>query len=210
MSVSTPATPGAVAARNTPSHLVTLTGDVNRTYRDMSRERMSAAVSVEGGLTAYADELVALYDSLTEAERKLGDKKQHTGAYVYRATFLATGDKAKASAAVKERLGIKAPTRYGYLAKLHFTFSFDFTDAEWPALVRAADSDKDFRKLLNRDETAAPDAPRVQRADLLAHLKRREAEAAAAKIKAEQEAAERAIAERKREAEAAEAKRLGR
>jgi len=211
MSVSTPATPsampGAAVVRNTPTHLVTLSGEVNRTYRDMTRERMSLAVSTEGGLTEYADELVAVFDSLTEAERKIGDAKQKTGAYVYRATFLATGDKAKASAAVKDRLGIKAPTRYGYLSKLHFTFGFDFTDTEWTALVKAADQDKDFRKLLNRDETAAPDAPRVQRKDLLDHLAMREAEAKAAKIKAEQEAAARAIAERKAAEEAAEAKR---
>ena len=199
--------PGAVpAVRNTPTNLVTLTGDVNRTYRDMSRERMSLAVAAENGLTEYADELVALYDNLTEAERKIGDAKQRTGAYVYRATFLATGDKAKASNAVKERLGIKAPTRYGYLSKLHFTFGFDFTDTEWTALVKAADQDKDFRKLLNRDETSAPDAPRVQRKDLLDHLAMREAEAKAAKIKAEQEAAARAIAERKAAEEAAAAK----
>jgi hypothetical protein len=188
-------TAGVVKVRNAPTNLVTLSGEVNRTYRDMSRERMSlAATGGSEAALAYADELVTLWNSLTEAERKIGDSKTETGAYLYRAVFLATGDKAKASAAVKERLGIKSPTRYGYLARLHFTFSFDFTDREWPALVRAADGDPDFRKLLNRE--AKGDEKPVQRKDLLDHLAKREAEKAAKALADEAKKAAIAAAEK--------------
>ena len=135
----------------------------------VTREAMSEAVK-SGTSAQLADKIGELFQHFERVEGTIAANKSLTGAYVHRASRDANGGVVD-SKAVNERLGVQTSTRYGYIARLYFDFSFDPADgADWTRAIRFADKDKGFRELLGKP------AGEVQKQDLLDYMATADAE----------------------------------